>query len=571
MDAAGSGVAPSWLAPLLLGVLFHAVVRRIEIDMFLLPIAGAFGALGIAYVCLSVRLFHATFFGALASLSSGTALFTLGLVGSMLVYRAFFHRLRRFPGPLAARLSKLYMVRLSAKNLQLHLELKRLHEEYGDVVRTGPRELTIFHPNAIPYIAACRKSSMYQLSDRRDERLGLIETRDIEDHRRRRRPWEMALNTKSITKYDPMMQSTITQLLNALSSPERAGKPINVTEWIAYLAYDLMGVVGFGNDFGQLTGGGEEHWAVKALRSQQVFFGYLKPVPWLINAAVNIPGADAAVRPFVDYCKGLVVEKRAAGKSNTSTPSDILSWILEAYDEKSPHAPPTQEALDEDARTIVTAGADTTSNTLTCALYHLARHPTIYTALQTQLTALFPSGPHTFTYAALQTAPPPLLDAIIHETLRLAPATPSGNPRVTPPSGLLIPATATSPALLVPGDTDVYVPPYVVQRDARFFPAPDAFVPGRWLAGGEEGAVPGMAGERGAFFPFQVGQYACVGKALAMWEMRSVLARVALGFDLGFAEGGGGEGFEEGMRDTFTITLGPLWMVFTEREGVRQE
>lgn len=108
-----------------------------------------------------------------------------------------------------------------------------------------------------------------------------------------------------------MMQSTITQLLNALSSPERAGKPINVTEWIAYLAYDLMGVVGFGNDFGQLTGGGEEHWAVKALRSQQVFFGYLKPVPWLINAAVNIPGADAAVRPFVDYCKGLVVEKRA--------------------------------------------------------------------------------------------------------------------------------------------------------------------------------------------------------------------------------------------------------------------
>lgn len=107
------------------------------------------------------------------------------------------------------------------------------------------------------------------------------------------------------------MQTTITHLLTAFSAASAAGKPVNVTEWMAWTAYDLMGIVGFGRDFGQLAGGGVEHWAVRALKAQQMFFGVLKPVPWLMNAAANIPGADASVRPFVDYCKGLVEEKKA--------------------------------------------------------------------------------------------------------------------------------------------------------------------------------------------------------------------------------------------------------------------
>lgn len=116
------------------------------------------------------------------------------------------------------------------------------------------------------------------------------------------------------------------------------------------------------------------------------------------------------------------------------------------------------------------------------------------------------------------------------------------------------------------------MPPYVVQRDARYFPSPDAFIPARWLAA-EQGGQPELVAERGAWFPFQVGQYACVGKGLAMWEMRSVLARVALAFDVGFPEeeeeegGDRGRAFDEGMRDTFTMTLGPLWLVFRERKA----
>ncbi len=59
-----------------------------------------------------------------------------GLFTSMLVYRAFFHALCKFPGPFAARLSHLAHVSRSRK-FRLFKELQQLHERYGDIVRLG--------------------------------------------------------------------------------------------------------------------------------------------------------------------------------------------------------------------------------------------------------------------------------------------------------------------------------------------------------------------------------------------------------------------------------------------------
>lgn len=61
----------------------------------------------------------------------------LGLTTSILTYRAFFHRLNRFPGPFAARLSNFYPTMLSAKKLHLYEEVQSLHKQYGDYVRLG--------------------------------------------------------------------------------------------------------------------------------------------------------------------------------------------------------------------------------------------------------------------------------------------------------------------------------------------------------------------------------------------------------------------------------------------------
>lgn len=53
----------------------------------------------------------------------------------------------------------------------------------------------------------------------------------------------------------------------------------------------------------------------------------------------------------------LLPQTLKAEKADNSQPTDILSWILQEYEARTPHAPRTQAALDEDGRTIVVAGA----------------------------------------------------------------------------------------------------------------------------------------------------------------------------------------------------------------------
>lgn len=60
----------------------------------------------------------------------------LCLVASICIYRLLFHRLREFPGPVLASVSKFWHVAqcLDSRN---HILLEELHQEYGDFVRIG--------------------------------------------------------------------------------------------------------------------------------------------------------------------------------------------------------------------------------------------------------------------------------------------------------------------------------------------------------------------------------------------------------------------------------------------------
>ena len=62
--------------------------------------------------------------------------YVVSLWTSMLVYRAFFHRLKHFPGPWYLKLSKLcHAVRLVKMDNFKHVT--RWHQTYGDFVRVG--------------------------------------------------------------------------------------------------------------------------------------------------------------------------------------------------------------------------------------------------------------------------------------------------------------------------------------------------------------------------------------------------------------------------------------------------
>jgi cytochrome P450 len=181
----------------------------------------------------------------------------------------------------------------------------------------------------------------------------------------------------------------------------------------------------------------------------------------------------------------------------------------------------------------------------------MASHPSIYRTLQSHLTTTFPDGPSTWTYTRAKSIR--YIDHLIHETLRLRPPVPMGFPRQTPPEGLQI------DEVYIPGDVIVNVPTWAIQRDERYFTDALAFRPERWESLSPEGT--GMA-----YLPFQKGGFACVGKALAMMQLRMLISIVGLRFDVAFAEGEDGVRFWEGAKETLTLWVPELRLVFTPRE-----
>lgn len=152
-----------------------------------------------------------------------------GVYLSMLVYRAFFHRLRAFPGPVAARLSTFYMTYLSATRGQVYEDVRALHRMYGDYVRVGPTEISIADPDAFNAIhsatSQCERGPWYNILN---PTVSLQMVRDRKEHARRRKAWDRAFSSKGmwpaphlVSPREDAFASSGMASLTSFNSPER--------------------------------------------------------------------------------------------------------------------------------------------------------------------------------------------------------------------------------------------------------------------------------------------------------------------------------------------------------------
>lgn len=117
----------------------HGIFRRWE-PIQVAPLATLLFVMPLALSTLFARLC-----GFLPAIFLTFITYFIALGTSILVYRLSpFHPLARYPGPLVAQISALWMAFIASRGKR-HLYLHSLHEQYGDVVRIGiPREC-FFH------------------------------------------------------------------------------------------------------------------------------------------------------------------------------------------------------------------------------------------------------------------------------------------------------------------------------------------------------------------------------------------------------------------------------------------
>ncbi|KAK6950195.1 hypothetical protein Daesc_008521 [Daldinia eschscholtzii] len=153
------------------------------------------------------------------------------------------------------------------------------------------------------------------------------------------------------------------------------------------------------------------------------------------------------------------------------------------------------------------AGIDTTGDALCFLMWEISQPRSFY--VQQRLQEELRANPEV-AFDRL-----PYLDAVVMEGLRCFPAIPMSLPRYVPSGG------RTIDGYHIPERTIVSCQAYSTHRiDEAVFPHPDTFDPDRWLQ------ETGELDRKRLFFAFASGGRGCIGKHLALAEMKTLLRDV---------------------------------------------
>ena len=85
-------------------------------------------------------------YGIVGGIALAFVVFHATLATSVILYRISpFHPLARYPGPLLAKITRWYWALIAVRGRQ-HIEFKRMHNIYGDVVRIGASRMYFPQP-----------------------------------------------------------------------------------------------------------------------------------------------------------------------------------------------------------------------------------------------------------------------------------------------------------------------------------------------------------------------------------------------------------------------------------------
>ena len=195
----------------------------------------------------------------------------------------------------------------------------------------------------------------------------------------------------------------------------------------------------------------------------------------------------------------------------------------------------------EQVMTIFLAGHDTTAAALTWIWLLLGIYPEIEARLREEVTAGSANPALATDLTSL-----PYTEMVVKETLRLFP--PVGRIGRRPLSDIDI------DGVKLRRDSAVFLSPFVIQRDPRWFHSPVEFRPERW-------AEPAPDRPRFAWFPFGVGPRSCVGEHFGRMVLVLAVAAIARNWRLTRAAP------LPRVRSLLTTKpRGPVWMV-AERVG----
>jgi cytochrome P450 len=377
--------------------------------------------------------------------------------------------------------------------------------EYGDVVllNFGNRKGYLFNnPDDIQYILQTnyrnfQKSTTVSVVP---AVLGAgLATNEGDSWLKQRRLMQPAFHKENVQRLGDAMIREASRLFPLWDSMAAGSAPINIFVQMMRLTQNIIVQTMFGGDIHDRAARVGDAWSTVLRYFNQSAYALVQiPSSWPtrrnreFHAALDLLNRETSE----------IIEKAAALPPD-ETP-DLLALLLAARDEEGGGM--SSQQLRDEIMTIFLAGHETTADTLTWTFYLLAQNPAVRAKLHAELDAVL--GGRLPTIGDL-----PKLEFtgnIVQEAVRLY-----------PPFWLIYRTPVTPDEIagykVEPGDY-IFICPYVIHRDPKFWDTPNTFNPDRF---------PAEPANKLAYIPFGAGPRRCIGEQMALMEATLSLASIA--------------------------------------------
>jgi cytochrome P450 len=309
-----------------------------------------------------------------------------------------------------------------------------------------------------------------------------------------------------------------------------AARPMRMEDMISALAFDIIFKIVFGSPANSQTEHCADLWSLNTIIKREFAIRNTwspftkRQLKRDKNDAIRSLDESILSKLRVRFDKVKLDNIELSRKHGLSIIDLILREKLQEANSKSANLDiEFTEMAVNNIKALLLAGSGTITDTLCFSFMLLSAHPNVVSKLREEHARVFASDIETI-HKLLQDEPQRLKEleyttSVLKETLRFYPI---GNTGRAPDA----PGPITYNGKQYPTNISTLICPvqHTWQMSADVFPDPDTFNPDRFIDMEKAGMI--------AWRPFERGHRACIGQALAMEEMKTVLLYTVQFFDL---------------------------------------
>ena len=251
--------------------------------------------------------------------------------------------------------------------------VRDLHSKYGSVLLVSPEMVSFAGPTSWKDIYGYPAVKKFKKSGYRQLRPGVPDllTANGADHARQRAALNRAFSDRALREQERYFQEHIDLFLARLEQRCDNGEPVNMVQWVEFLAFDIIGTLAFSSSFQCLEDQQYHPWVTLLMNFFKSthyvltarMFGVFFPLVFVFGPIRHLLKGREHLRRSYEK-----VQQRLA-MPDDDTRADFWSFISRQNEQKEGSM--SVHEMEVNAALIIPAGSDTISTTVSGCIYLL--------------------------------------------------------------------------------------------------------------------------------------------------------------------------------------------------------